>query len=165
MELSDFMLNLIALSHSSVSTEREISELSNLKIEVRKILLTEVVEGLIYSQQYMAGKSSYPLSWNAPRKLLVSLKTLKEISKKIKKKKILQRKMNIFSCATKVSFQTGSKEDKRLLYLTFFGLGRPKLNAAGTQSCVRTQKHSILRYEYIKSMVILIVVQLKVQTV
>ena len=58
MELSDFMLNLIALSHSSVSTEREISELSNLKIEVRKILLTEVVEGLIYSQQYMAVKAA-----------------------------------------------------------------------------------------------------------
>ena len=70
VELSNFMLNLCALPHSSAGAERQFSQLTNIKTKLRNRLKVKTVDSLMHVKQLVTRSAASVDQWQIPPILL-----------------------------------------------------------------------------------------------
>ena len=74
-ELSNFVLNLYALPHSSAGAERQFSQLTNIKTKLRNRLEVNTVYSLMYIKQMATCSAASVDWWQIPPILLNNFST------------------------------------------------------------------------------------------
>ena len=62
--LSNFMLNLLCLPHSSATVERVFSAVNRLKTKLRNRLATETLNGVLHTKRFLSKSNCYDVSMN-----------------------------------------------------------------------------------------------------